>query len=135
MADMKTAEQISIKVKSLKYFTNLIKEVDKKGRGVIKLNCTGASFPFEKGDVLYLKVKTKIAELSEEIATMQIVTNPTTQPTETAVRRRRIPAPIGAAPTTDKTEERRAKNREACRKYQQKLRELGVKRLSDLNPQ
>ena len=65
MANFKTAEQISKKVGALKYFKNILAKADKEGKAVIKLNCTGASFPFSKGDVVYLKVQTMIAQLTE----------------------------------------------------------------------
>ncbi len=44
MADIKTAEQISRKVRALKYFQGVIETADKKGSAIIKLNCTGAEF-------------------------------------------------------------------------------------------
>lgn len=134
MADIKTAEQISRKVRALKYFQGVIESADKKGSAIIKLNCTGAEFLLNKGDVLYLKVKTMIAKLSEEIASLEIVQRATiTQAQPQPARRRVAPAPIGAAPEQLSIEEvKRVKNREACRKYQAKLKELGVRRLSDL---
>lgn len=134
MADIKTAEQISRKVRALKYFQGVIETADKKGSAIIKLNCTGAEFIVNKGDVLYLKVKTMIAKLSEEIASLEIVQKATIAQAQPQPARRRVaPAPIGAAPEQLSIEEvKRVKNREACRKYQAKLKKLGVKRLGDL---
>ena len=134
MADIKTAEQISRKVRALKYFQGVIETADKKGSAIIKLNCTGAEFLLNRGDVLYLKVKTMIAKLSEEIASLEIVQKTSVvqvQPQPT--RRRVVPAPVGAAPEQLSIEEvKLVKNREACRKYHAKLKKLGVKRLGDL---
>ena len=133
MANFKTAEQISKKVGALKYFKNILAKADKEGKAVIKLNCTGASFPFSKGDVVYLKVQTMIAQLTEEIASYDIVQKVSTNQQPIRVAKRTAPAPIGAAPTE---EERKAKLREKQREYQrtynQKLKRLGVKRMSDL---
>ena len=115
MADIKTAEQISKKVRALKYFQGVIETADKKGSAIIKLNCTGAEFSLNKGDVLYLKVKTMVAKLSEEILSLEIVQNSTFNQPQ-MVRRRPIPAPVGAAPHQLSTEEtRKQKQREACR--------------------
>ena len=124
MADIKTAEQISRKVRALKYFQGVIETADKKGSAIIKLKCTGAEFLLNRGDVLYLKVKTMIAKLSEEIASLEIVQKASvvqmqTQPT----RRRVVPAPVGAAPqqrSIEEIERRKEKRREYNRRYYQK---------------
>lgn len=91
MADIKTAEQISKKVRALKYFHGIIDVANKKGEAVIKLNCTGAEFVMKKDDVLYLKVKAMIAKLAEEIASLHIIEE------ETVRVRRKAPAPFAAA--------------------------------------
>ena len=124
MADIKTAEQISRKVRALKYFQGVIEIADKKGSAIIKLNCTGAEFLLNRGDVLYLKVKTMIAKLSEEIASLEIVQKASVvqvQPQHT--RRRAVPAPIGAAPrqlSIEEIEKRKQKKSEYNRRYYQK---------------
>lgn len=126
MADIKTAEQISRKVRALKYFQGVIETADKKGSAIIKLNCTGAEFLLNKGDVLYLKVKTMIAKLSEEIASLEIVQKASvTQVQPQSTRRRVIPAPIGAAPeqlTIDELERRKQKRREYNKRYYEKCK-------------
>ena len=119
MADIKTAEQISRKVRALKYFQGVIETADKKGSAIIKLNCTGAEFLLNRGDVLYLKVKTMIAKLSEEIVQKASVVQVQPQPT----RRRVVPAPVGAAPqqlSIEEIERRKQKRREYNRRYYQK---------------
>lgn len=139
MADIKTAEQISRKVRALKYFNGVIETADKKGSAIIKLNCTGAEFILNKGDVLYLKVKTMIAKLSEEIASLEIVQRATVAQTQSQPARRRVaPAPIGAAPEQLSIEEEtRLSKKERQRGYQkkwiEKCKNLGVKRLRDLS--
>lgn len=133
MADIKTAEQISKKVRALKYFQGVIETADRKGSAIIKLNCTGAEFMLQKDDVLYLKVKTMIAKLSEEIASLEIVQNTSRQEERQAVRRRAIPIPIGAAPTQeDKNIAKKERQRAYQKRWLEKCKSLGVKRLSDL---
>ena len=124
MADIKTAEQISRKVRALKYFQGVIETADKKGSAIIKLNCTGAEFLLNRGDVLYLKVKTMIAKLSEEIASLEIVQKASVMQAQTQPTRRRVvPAPVGAAPqqlSIEEIERRKEKRREYNRRYYQK---------------
>ena len=124
MADIKTAEQISRKVRALKYFQGVIETADKKGTTIIKLNCTGAEFVLNKGDVLYLKVKTMIAKLAEEIASLEIIQKTSTSQAQSQpVRRRVVPAPIGAAPvqlSAEELERRKQKRSEYNRRYYQK---------------
>lgn len=133
MADIKTAEQISKKVRALKYFQGVVRTADRKGVAVIKLNCTGAEFSFNKDDVLYLKVQTMIAKLSEEIASLEIVQRSEAMEVR-STQRRRLPAPVGAAPVsnTNYDDIRRAKQREYTYRYREKLKKLGIKRMSDL---
>lgn len=123
MADINTAEVVSKKVRALKYFQGVIKTADKKGSAIIKLNCTGAEFLLNKDDVLYLKVKTMIAKLSEEIASYEIVQRASIPQQQVQARRKAVPVPIGAAPkqlSAEEIERKRARQREYSRRYYQK---------------
>jgi len=115
-----TAEILSRKVRALKHCNKVLDEIKKKGSAIITLNCTGVSFVVRQGDAIYLQLETTRAQLAQDIGSYEIIRR-----TEQATRRY-APAPVGASPiatTEELLEQKRAKAREAARKWYAKNKE------------
>ena len=135
------AEKISKKTRALKHCDKILTEVDKKGKKTILLNNTGVEFTVTKGDAIYLRIQSTKYRLLDEINSMEIVESaknsspkPAANPPITEkVFRKRSPAPYGASATEEeRLAYKRAKQREYTKRYMQRLKELGVKRMSEL---
>lgn len=71
--ERQTAEQIAKKVVALKHCNKLLKEIERKGKVVIKINCTGLELVAEANDVLHMRLKTLQASLAEQINSYEII--------------------------------------------------------------
>ena len=126
---------INDKIRALKHITKALNEVEKKGSHIIRIGCTGVEWEMKVGDVHYYKYKTLQAKLAEDLNAYQITQKKSIAlPAKAPATRKKIPAPVGAAPETEKakrkypaySEERRAKHSEAMREYWRKRKAIEV---------
>ena len=73
MQEYISAETLSRKTKALKHVDKLLAKIDKQGYAFVPLNCTGVTFHVERGDALYLKLRTIQAQLNEELNSYKII--------------------------------------------------------------
>lgn len=113
--NLQNAKSIGQKARAYEHCVKLLRRIEKDGSAIMKINCTGIEFHVEKGDGIYLRLKTVLASLTEDL-------NLATQRMEGSTPR---VAPIGAAPESAMSpdEIRRAKTREYMRKYRETHRE------------
>ena len=79
-----TAEEISKKTRALKHLAKKIKEVNKNGQAVIRLNNTGVELMVKKGGALYLELAAKHAELAKDIGSYEFVKRATIPSSQTS---------------------------------------------------
>lgn len=79
MNNIITAQQLAIKVKAFKHITKVLEQVEKNGKAIEKIGCTGVQIVINKGDILELRYKALLAQYAEEINSYQILSNATQQ--------------------------------------------------------
>jgi hypothetical protein len=110
--ELKLAKEIGRKERAFRHCTDVLNDIDKHGSTVVKLNCTGVTFNVTKGDPIYLRFQTVLAQLREELAAYKVTTPKV--------------APYGAC-DSDAAAAKRAKKNAYMREYMRRKREAAKK--------
>lgn len=73
-------EHITKLTRALKYYRKILKQIDRNGSAVVKINCTGAEFVIDKGTIFETYFQHLAAKTAYELKSYSIVRNEVEQP-------------------------------------------------------
>ena len=103
--NLQSAKNIGRKARAYEHCVKLLQQIDKQGSATMKIGNTGIEFIVQKGDGIYLRLKTTLSSLTEELSLISKLKTCGSTP---------LVAPIGAAPDE---EVKREKKKEYYRSY------------------